>query len=308
MQFSGALSKRARTTDLVLHHAEAEKATVEDIHRWHLDNGWIGIGYHYYVRKDGSVWRGRPEDTIGAQAKGANDYSIGVCFEGNYQKDTAMPAAQLAAGQALIADIKSRYPGIAVEPHKHFNSTDCPGQYFPFDQLAKGEASQPAAPPASGDNNPYAEPTALMSKGSTGEGVRWVQWELNKNKYPVNEDGIFGADTDATVRSFQKDRNLAVDGIVGPNTRAALKGQTASGGASASDGNPYAEPAALIRKGSTGEGVRWVQWELNKNKYPVNEDGIFGADTDATVRSFQKDRGLGVDGIVGPNTRRELKG
>ena len=65
LQFSGALSKRARTTDLVLHHAEAEKATVEDIHRWHLDNGWIGIGYHYYVRKDGSVWRGRPEDTIG---------------------------------------------------------------------------------------------------------------------------------------------------------------------------------------------------------------------------------------------------
>ena len=313
LQFAGTLTKRKTTTDLVLHHAESENATVEDIHQWHLERGWLGIGYHYYIRGDGSVWRGRPEDTVGAQAKGANEFSIGICFEGNYQKDTEMPAAQLEAGKELIGDIKSRYAGIAVHRHLHYDDTDCPGRYFPYEALEQApsepEGPEPApSEPAAG--NPYDEPSGLIRKGDKGDGVRWVQWELNKNKYPVDEDGIFGADMDATIRSFQKDRGLSVDGIVGPKTRAQLKGQAGSGGgqASASDGNPYAEPAALIRKGDKGDGVRWVQWELNRNKYPVDEDGIFGADMDATIRSFQKDRGLSVDGIVGPKTRAQLKG
>ena len=226
LQFSGPFTTRSKTTDLVLHHAEAENATVEDIHRWHLERGWIGIGYHYYIRKDGTIWKGRPENTVGAQAKGANDYSIGICFEGNYQVDKTMPAAQLSAGKALIGDIKARYDNIAVHRHLHYNNTDCPGRYFPFDALANAPADEDAAQtggqpaPAPSEGNPYAEPTALISSGSRGEGVRWVQWELNRNKYPVNEDGVFGADMDATVRSFQKDRGLSVDGIVGPKTRA----------------------------------------------------------------------------------------
>lgn len=72
--------------------------------------------------------------------------------------------------------------------------------------------------------NPYTEPTSLLRKGSNGDGVRWVQWELTRLGYDCGKiDGIFGAGTEAAVRALQKDSRIAVDGIVGPYTRAALK-------------------------------------------------------------------------------------
>ena len=135
LKFNSALSQRTRTDTIIVHHAEARSCTVEDIHRWHQGNGWAGIGYHYLVRKDGAVWRGRPEDTVGAHAgskSGYNGRSIGICFEGDYMNET-MPAAQLAAGQALIRDIQSRYGGrLTIKRHKDVCDTSCPGTRFPW--------------------------------------------------------------------------------------------------------------------------------------------------------------------------------
>ena len=71
---------------------------------------------------------------------------------------------------------------------------------------------------------------------------------------------------------------------------------------------PYAEPKTLIRYGSRGVGVRWVQWNLNHvagEKLTV--DGIFGVLTKAAVLRFQKNKKLAQDGIVGPKTRGALK-
>ena len=50
----GTLTKRQSTARVILHHA-AMNGSVKDIHRVHLNNGWSGIGYHFYVRKDGTV-------------------------------------------------------------------------------------------------------------------------------------------------------------------------------------------------------------------------------------------------------------
>lgn len=75
-----------------------------------------------------------------------------------------------------------------------------------------------------GGANPYKEPTVLLSQGDRGNGVKWVQWELNFCGCNCGTvDGIAGVKFDAAVRAFQKKRSLAVDGIVGPLTRAALK-------------------------------------------------------------------------------------
>lgn len=74
--------------------------------------------------------------------------------------------------------------------------------------------------------NPYPTPTVNVKKGSKGNNVRWVQWELKRLGYDIGKygiDGSFGSATDKAVRAFQKKHKLTVDGIVGKNTRAALK-------------------------------------------------------------------------------------
>ena len=75
----------------------------------------------------------------------------------------------------------------------------------------------------------------------------------------------------------------------------------------ASYSSPYSEPYTLIKKGSTGTSVKWVQDMLNHNGYSLTVDGVFGTNTYNAVVSFQKSKGLLVDGIVGSATRNALK-
>lgn len=65
-----AMDIRNKTEQIVLHHSGVTVLqSVETIHNYHKNtNGWSGIGYHFYVRKDGKIYRGRPENTVGAHA------------------------------------------------------------------------------------------------------------------------------------------------------------------------------------------------------------------------------------------------
>ena len=75
----------------------------------------------------------------------------------------------------------------------------------------------------------------------------------------------------------------------------------------ATPGCPYPEPTVALKKGSSGDGVRWVQWHLNRRGAGLAVDGSFGPATDTAVRNFQRNNGLAVDGSVGPLTREKLK-
>ena len=75
----------------------------------------------------------------------------------------------------------------------------------------------------------------------------------------------------------------------------------------ASYSSPYDEPYTLVKKGSTGTSVKWVQDMLNHNGYSLTVDGAFGTNTHNAVISFQKSKGLSPDGIVGSATRNALK-
>lgn len=85
---------------------------------------------------------------------------------------------------------------------------------------------------------------------------------------------------------------------------------------SASTGNSYSKPSSktILRSGSSGSNVGWVQTQLNKaaakegnSAFKVTVDSKFGAKTTAAVRAFQRAMGLSVDGQVGPNTLKYLE-
>lgn len=113
-------------TKIVLHHIAARSMTVEQIHNIHLKNGWAGIGYHFYIRKDGTIYEGRPLEYIGSHCLGQNSISIGVALEGDfrYEKPTDK---QITAAKQVIKDIIKVYPKIKrVYNHKDLYPTACP--------------------------------------------------------------------------------------------------------------------------------------------------------------------------------------
>jgi N-acetylmuramoyl-L-alanine amidase len=120
---------------LIVHHVEAVKASPEDIHKWHLKNGWNGFGYNEYIRKDGTVYIGRG-DNIGAQCANMNSKSYGIACEGNYNTETNMPQAQYNSLVERLKYHKNRLPNfIKISPHSEFFNTSCPGQYINMEKI-----------------------------------------------------------------------------------------------------------------------------------------------------------------------------
>ena len=266
------MDTRSSTQRIILHHAAAKKCSAEDIHRWHLNNGWSGAGYHFLVRKDGTIYRLRPEDKVGAHAYGANYDSLGICFEGDYKEET-MQEEEIKAGRELVNFLKNKYGINTVQVHKNVNATNCPGDNFPFDQIAN----------ETGESKPSKE------KGK----IAIIQTSLNE-KYGLNisVDNIYGNETKkALVQGLQTELNkqfgskLAVDGIFGTNTYNAC---------------------INVRRGAEGNITWLIQSMLICKLFNINADGIFGIATESAVREFQKRNGLSQDGIVGKNTFSKL--
>ena len=269
---------RKSTERIILHHAAAQNCSAEDIHRWHLNNGWSGAGYHFFVRKDGKVYRLRPEEKVGAHAYGANYNSLGICFEGDYMQED-MTEAQKEAGKELVAYLKNKYKISTVQAHRDVCATSCPGNKFPFDEIANFEPSNEIIP----------QPQENAPKGNVAE----IQSTLN-DRYGLNiaVDNIYGNETRrALVKALQTElnkqyhRGLAVDGIFGTNTYNAC---------------------INVRKGAEGNITYLIQAMLVCHSFDIDADGIFGPATEIAVKEFQKRNGLSVDGIVGKNTFNKL--
>ncbi len=140
----GSMNMSNNPSMLIVHHLEAEGAnwTVEQIHNMHKnENGWAGIGYHYYIRLDGSVYKGRPDNAVGAHCQGCNSNTLGVSFEGNYDSRDTMPDSQFNAWCELKAYLCNKYGNMLVFGHREKGSSECPGKNFPLDKV-KGAASQ----------------------------------------------------------------------------------------------------------------------------------------------------------------------
>ena len=115
-----------RIINLIVVHCSAtrEDCTLspEDLDLIHRRRGFNGTGYHYYIRKDGSVHPARPLERVGAHAKGFNANSIGICYEGGldcrgHPADTRTPE-QKASLRLLVHQLRERFPGCRVCGHR----------------------------------------------------------------------------------------------------------------------------------------------------------------------------------------------
>lgn len=128
-----------RTIKRIIIHCAATFPTmdigVKEIRQWHMrDNGWADIGYHFVIRRNGTVEQGRPVEQVGAHCKNYNAGSIGVCLVGGLEKQpdgTSLSKAnyteaQWASLRALVTSLMQDYPAATLHGHQDFANKACP--------------------------------------------------------------------------------------------------------------------------------------------------------------------------------------
>lgn len=130
--FVAPLSKRTATNRIIIHHTGGADidAYAEQIHQWHLDADYSGIGYHFVIRKNGDIERGRPVWAVGSHAFKANYDSIGIHLSGEFTYN-APTNFQIESCALLIANLCADYK-ITIDRkhiigHRETIATECPG-------------------------------------------------------------------------------------------------------------------------------------------------------------------------------------
>ena len=118
-----------RTVTLIVIHCSAvrpgQRSSAQDIDRWHRAQGWKSIGYHFVVRRDGTVETGRRLEEVGAHCAGHNRHSVGICYEGGLDSDgrpadTRTPE-QAKALRELVRRMQAQFPKALVVGHHDLN-------------------------------------------------------------------------------------------------------------------------------------------------------------------------------------------
>lgn len=122
---------------------EGRAVSVATIRKWHNDQGWSDIGYHYVVHLDGTIEAGRPESVIGSHVANHNTGSIGIVYVGGTDKAGKPKDTRTVAQKAALVDLCKalikKYPSIKkVAGHNDYtNAKACPSFKVGNDPLGK---------------------------------------------------------------------------------------------------------------------------------------------------------------------------
>jgi N-acetylmuramoyl-L-alanine amidase len=147
-----------RKVNLIIIHCADTFARMDigakEIRQWHTDpppkgRGWADIGYHFIIRRDGTIETGRDTDKdgdiyeeVGAHVAGWNSNSIGICMIGGKGDDgkaeNNFTGKQFATLETLLRIIKADYPKATVHGHREFQAgKQCPS--FDVQEWLKGK-------------------------------------------------------------------------------------------------------------------------------------------------------------------------
>jgi N-acetylmuramoyl-L-alanine amidase len=126
---------KRKISHIVIHCAATPPSSdigVKEIDAWHRKRGWSGIGYHYVIRRNGEIEKGRPDDKVGAHVKGFNSTTLGICLVGGLnsaRKATAeYTGEQWQTLELLVRHLKTQHPTAEVLGHRDFPNVNkaCP--------------------------------------------------------------------------------------------------------------------------------------------------------------------------------------
>jgi len=115
-------------TKIILHCSGSNNPkhdNVETINQWHFERGFSGIGYHFFISRNGLVFEGRKISAIGAHCEGHNHDSIGICLSGldNFTPEQLESLEKLIIDLCFVYKIKKEN----VVGHNYYNKNKlCP--------------------------------------------------------------------------------------------------------------------------------------------------------------------------------------
>jgi N-acetyl-anhydromuramyl-L-alanine amidase AmpD len=232
------MSKLKRVDYIVVHvTATPPKVDIgaEEVDAMHRQRGFSSIGYHYVVRRDGRVEKGRPEDRVGAHVQGFNSVSLGVSMVGGVDarglpQDNATPA-QYRALEQLLRALSGRHPAAricghrdlspdrdgdgVIEPQEHVKACPC------FDAVPWATAR---GLPAARIRGAWSRTAPAAPRGPDARNV-YLQRLLARAGYSFGAiDGDVGPRTSAAIRQFQLWAGLPVSGEFDRRTVTKLRG------------------------------------------------------------------------------------
>lgn len=219
---------------LFIHCSASDRPEHDDVavmRDWHVNgNGWADVGYHYYVKRDGTIQPGRPlEKTPAAQGAEHNAGTIAVCFGGLTK--SRFTSEQFRAGAAMVRAIADAYGErgvrLRVRGHREVYPKECPvfdyRRAFGLDAAGyptlAPDATVQGNEPAGGANVPGDLYLMVRNKAPA---VTALQRALNAAGAGLDPDGVFGRLTLEALKAWQAAHGHTATGVADAATRRAL--------------------------------------------------------------------------------------
>ncbi|MBM7770891.1 hypothetical protein JOD54_001095 [Actinokineospora baliensis] len=261
-------------------------------HRSKISDGSIGDAAHASRSSDHNPWYVLNRQALVTARDFTHDVAGGL--DGQWLADRLIASGDRRI-KYIIWSRRIWTPGVGW---RAYTGTNPHTRHVHLSVVASPACDDPAAWNLGGSPSPIPGGRPTLKRGSTGADVQLVQRFLGLR--PV--DGIYGPATETAVKRYQLAQRLTADGVVGPATwtriLSGLGGQPGVPGAGGTAPAPDSSPGRpTLRKGSTGEAVKLAQrW------FGLNQDGVFGPDTEAKVVAYQRMKGLVPDGVIGART------
>lgn len=294
LQFNGALVPRKSTVRIIEHHTSGGAGeTVQGVHNYHLSKGHKGIDYNFCVLADGTVVNGRGLEYCGGsvnnsapRSKGMNDNSVAIVALGDFEHNQ-MPEAQKEGLKRITRDVAQHYGITEIIRHKDVSDTDCPGQYFPFDEIkayALGGGTQSTPTPQEPENDAAWNVDHTLYRPCHVELKNYMNFRTG----PGEEHSV--------IRQLHNGDKMVLLENCENNWLKVLFLETGEQG--------YVFSEWIVFDGMMrGEDVRGLQRAINKHTgLGISEDAALGDKTAHGIVQLQKALGLKQDGQAGKDT------
>ena len=301
----GGNDKRStsKITNIAVHYSATTQGNTSSFENfWKGTHGWNTGGYHEVVLTNGDVELNYDANVISNGVGGQNTRMYNICYVGAGKPNDK----QLKTLKERVNYNRNRFNISAnnVKGHREYSgqSTSCPALDMAGFRKSLGNTSSSSSKTNSKPNTkPSKSGKANMTTNSI---VVYLQsigqpYSFAHRAKLAQQNGI------KNYKGSSVQNLMLLDKLrKGGTTRTTSKPKTST----TSKSKKYPLPTGVLRRGSTGNGVRQLQRALNAANFKVGKvDGIYGAKTEDAVRRFQSVHdAYNVDGVYGSRTRSRL--